>query len=763
MKKFSLKTGFFAMLMLGGYLLCPAVVDAQAGQLNRITCGEWELTTDPVTGMSDISKNQVLLIHQSQPAFKVGEVRYTGSQLPVSKIEETDLNDDFGQGKLIRVIAATADGSVRLEQNYYLYDGKDYLMTDFTIESDATIESNYMAPLCAEGGSAFLPASGNRSLFVPYDNDKWVRYNSFDFGTTTTSYEVGVMYNSATRRGLVVGSVEHTLWKTGIVANTSSENKINTLEVYGGITSSETRDLLAHGAVKGKKIKSPKIFVGYFDDWRTGMETFGEVNAIVAPKLAWDGHVPFGWNSWGAIQTKLSYQNATEVSEYVSTSLQPNNYSNDNTVYIGLDSYWDNITYANLVKFVKYCKARGQKAGTYWTPFVDWAKNPDRAVEGVEGAYYRDIYLYADGKPQEIAGAYALDPTNPITQKRAELYLKRFKDQGFEYLKLDFMTHGSLESDSHYDPEVYTGIQAYNIGLQHIVKFLNNQMFLNFSISPLFPSNYANSRRIACDAYKSISETEYTLNSLTYGWWLNRVYSYNDADNVVFNGVSLGENRARMTSGVVTGMFTIGDDFSNAGYATAKQRAEKFLTDKEVIRICRRGVSFRPVEDGIGNVAADMFMSNAADTLYLAVFNYTIQKTTPEINFDRLGLEKGVNYVVHELWENELMEKTDSWTESIPRRDVKLFKIYPGDLSSLSDVSVSSDFTCYPNPCFDWLTVGVAGEPADYTVHSLLGNVVRQFQGVTETIYVGDLEAGVYLLTRTCATGKSETVSFIKQ
>ena len=28
--------------------------------------------------------------------------------------------------------------------------------------------------------------------------------------------------------------------------------------------------------------------------------------------------------------------------------------------------------------------------------------------------------------------------------------------------------------------------------------------------------------------------TEYLLNSVTYGWWLDQVYDYNDADHIQF-------------------------------------------------------------------------------------------------------------------------------------------------------------------------------------------------------------------------------------
>jgi alpha-galactosidase len=495
------------------------------------------------------------------------------------------------------------------------------------------------------------------------------------------------------------------------------------------------------------------------------METYADVNAIVAPRLTWNVGKPFGWNSWGVLQTNLSFQNATEVSDYFSTELETNNFSNDSTVYIGLDSYWDNITYPNLVNFVNYCKARGQKAGIYWTPFVDWAKDPNRAVEGANGYYYRDIYLYANGKPQSVDGAYAIDPTHPASKLRAELYLNRFKSDGFKYIKLDFMTHGSLEADSHYDSTVYTGIQAYNQGMQHIVNYLGNSMYLNLSISPLFPANIANGRRIACDAYGSIADTEYTLNSLTYGWWLDHVYSYNDPDNIVLNGFTEGENRARITSSVITGIYNVSDDFSTTGPKTSKDRAALYITNPEVNRIARLCKSFMPVESGNGQSAANMFMSQYADTIYVALFNYSINVQQTLLDFNRNGLNIGTTYEVKELWGNTISERSNSWTESLPRMDARIYKIYPKKDTAISPVQSNPEFSFYPNPCSGKLDVKMINDQKikNISIYSLLGVKVRQFFEPSTSLQLNDLKSGVYYIHATSHSGEIFTSSLVKK
>ena len=74
-----------------------------------------------------------------------------------------------------------------------------------------------MAPVNVDSISGFLQAGDNRALFVPFDNDKWIRYQSHPLGfDTLVSYEVTAIFNNESRNGLVIGSVEHDNWKTGI-------------------------------------------------------------------------------------------------------------------------------------------------------------------------------------------------------------------------------------------------------------------------------------------------------------------------------------------------------------------------------------------------------------------------------------------------------------------------------------------------------------------------------------------------------------------
>ena len=298
---------------------------------------------------------------------------------------------------------------------------------------------------------------------------------------------------------------------------------------------------------------------------------------------------------------------------------------------------------------------------------------PERTIKDAPDYKFQDVYLYANGQPQELDGAYAIDPTHPAIEEMMKKTSDLFRRCGFKYVKMDFMTHGAMEADKWYNPEIRTGIQGYNYGMQLLNKYFGD-MYLNLSISPVFPAHYANSRRIACDAWNKIKDTEYTLNALSYGWWQDEVYQYNDADHLVLREATEGENRARITSGAITGLYIVGDDFSKGGKQIDKDRALKFLTNPDVNAVAK-GVSFSPVE-GNGEKSEHQFIHHDADgTSYFAIFNYSEDEMNATISLERMGLDPAANYQAKELWSGNEQPVKEKLTVTVPAKDALLYKI----------------------------------------------------------------------------------------
>jgi alpha-galactosidase len=635
------------------------------------TPADWKIVYDKSSKTLRITRSAGNVDFQLYASYKWNGQLITTKSYARSMLSVKSLNDAFGKGSLLQVTYRD-EKLPTLVQSFYQYTGKDYLLTDFTLEAGSgNIASNYMAPVNLGDMTQVLGNGDNRALFIPFDNDKWIRFQShpLDF-STLTSYETTAVFNGNTRKGLVVGSVEHDFWKSAVIMNKA--DKGYTLTCYGGAADSTTRDLLPHGAREGHLIKSPKVMLGVFSDWRTGMEAYGTVNAIIAPVKTWKKAMPMGWNSWGVLQFNISYQKALEVSDFFHEHLQPNHFVNgDSEVVIGLDSGWDRFTEEQLKDFVQHCKANGQMAGIYWTPFTDWGKRPDAAVKEAPAYKFKDIYLYANGQPQDLDGAYAIDPTHPAIEQRMQKVAALFHRCGFQYVKVDFMAHGAINADKWYNPQVKSGIAAYNYGMQLLDKYFGD-MYINLSIAPVFPAQYAQSRRIACDAWNKIKDTEYTLNAVSYGWWIDKIYKFNDADHVVLQQASEGENRARVTSAVVTGLFISGDDFSKEGSEEGKAKAKIFLTNAEV-NAAVMGRSFRPVE-GSGQRSEDQFMiTDAQGNTYYAVFNYTEDARNMQLPLERLGLDPRKHYSVRDLWSHTDIDAAGAI--SIPSKDVRFLKI----------------------------------------------------------------------------------------
>ena len=592
------------------------------------------------------------------------------------------IKDGFGKGISLQ-IANKQDGQPDLTQTYSFYAESPFFLTRAEAAGASPVSANYFAPLVTNtnGGVDVGVVADGRVLSVPYDNDMWIRHQAVPINAADTSYEVSAVYDNTTRSGLIVGSVTHDTWKTGI-RFAGGANKLNALEVYGGASSAKTHDSQPHGTVTGSRLQSPTVFVGFYDDYRAGMEAYGRANAVIAPPLEFgkrvpDG-VPVGWNSWGAYESRLTFQDVIDTSNFIKASLQKQGFNNDGTTYVNMDSYWDNLTDAQLAEAVATIKRNGQKAGIYWGPFVYWGDNMDQPVEGSTTYKYGDILLRdADGKLlPKLDGAYAVDPTHPGAKQRMDYYLKKFKKLGFEYIKLDFLTHGALEG-RHFDPKVQTGTQAYNQGMAYVDKLVADQMFISESIAPLFPSQYAHSRRIATDTFGSISDTEFELNALTYGWWQNgTIYSYTDPDHMALSRAgSLTEARSRVNSAVISGtVFLNSDDMHDQ---RAQEYMKTLLTNKTVLALAKKGEAFRPLEGNTGAKAAETFVLKDKDAYYLAVFNYDKSPAAKTVDLARAGLKAGTAYKVTDLWTNAGSSVTGQLAVQLEGTESKLFRLEP--------------------------------------------------------------------------------------
>ena len=419
-------------------------------------------------------------------------------------------------------------------------------------------------------------------LLVPYDNDAWVRYEAREAADATPaqrSFEVGAFYDSRSRDGLVIGSLDRDRWKTAVLADGGRRGGLDRLQVGAGITDWSydygdadnrfqfNREKRSHNPVTGTTVRSPRIFVGMYADWRDRdgdlrhrglpdgrLTHLGQGHPVRLQQLGRPGRASGRRERADEPGLGLHRRRAAGVPQHVGGIPGP---------YVGIDSYWDKLIspqyeferedadWSKLEAYVAKVRSNGQEPALYFQPFAHfWQEGIDAKIrgtalcDGCPNQTLRQMALHINGQPVLHNGAWALDPTNPGVINRGRIALEKFRELGVRYVKLDFLTHGYLEADGWFDPNVHSGEQAFHQGMTEVSQILGDDMFVDLAISPLFASQYAHARRISCDVHGAMNNwhesdpdqyqksTENLLNSVTYGWWLDRVYAYNDADHV---------------------------------------------------------------------------------------------------------------------------------------------------------------------------------------------------------------------------------------
>lgn len=675
-----------------------------AGDLN-INTGEWNLTFDESSKTITIEQSEKTILKNVYVRIINGNNEtLESSSYPDINLSKESITDDFGAGEKYTYTYSGLSGKEDIQQVFYFYPQRNYLITEaYIVAKDGeTAKTNWIAPIVTNTSVTFLPADSYNYVYdMPHDNDNWRGYsaNPWSIGQAMTSSEVSALYNTKSREGLCVGSIEHENWKTGVTATPNGTNRLRNLTVFGGYVSERTNDIRPekctpvekHGSISGEKVKSPKIFLGYYDDWRNGLEDLGDATAILRPKLTWNGGTIFAWQSWGGMADKVNYEGVMDVVEFFKNELYPNNFHNENnTCYIVLDSYWSNLNDNQLSQFVKKCKEYGFHPGIYHCPFSFWgdaSKAKGWMVEGTDYDYDA-ILLRGNGDFRKIE-SYALDPTHPGTLAMTKYRFDKFKELGFEYVKLDFINNGTLEADSYYEPSVTTGMQAYTYGMTKILEMAGD-MFVDLSIAPVFPA-MGHARRISCDAWGELNNSQYCLNSLNLGWWLDRIYPYNDPDHLVLQkSENDGAARIRYTCGAMTGTVLLGDNYSLKGSCLGSQeyrdRAMRVATNDAVNEVARIGRSFRPVEGGLEfnfsrygfNYHVDNeFVLDTDKALYYVCLNYdTTSSLNKSRDFQRLGINATDIKNITELWTGaKIAINGDAFAVDIPACDVRIYRL----------------------------------------------------------------------------------------
>lgn len=766
---------------------------AFAGNLD-ISDGGWNIVFDNSSKTISYSQNGTTLIKGAfVRILNASEETLESTQYPNVSLTHASYNDALGNCTKYTYTYSGLTGKDNIENIIYIYPDRGYILVEADLVANGgTAKTHYIAPIVTTTSNTFLPSGGNNKIYdMPFDNDNWVGYSAqpWNIGQANTSCEVSAMYDVTSREGLVVGSIEHDNWKSGITVTPRGSNRLRNLTVAAGVVGKRTNDvwdgrpsISKHGSIMGQRVRSPRYFFGFYDDWRNGLENLGDATEKLCPKLPWKDGTVFAWQSWGGMAEKVNYEGAVDVSNFFHDELQPAGFHNENGIcYMVLDSYWDNLSEDQLKRFVENCKANGQRPGIYTTPFSYWGSESDaekyRPYDGCQWTW-ADMALKADGKLRKIS-SIALDPTHPGTIEYNRRRFEMFKRLGFEYVKLDFINNGALESDSYYVDSITTGMQAYTYGMNKIIEQADG-MFIDLSIAPIFPAK-GHARRISCDSWGELDNSMYSLNSIELGWWLDRVYQYNDPDHLVLSKAeNEGAARIRYTCGAITGTVLLGDNYSLKGTYQGKQSerdlALKIATNTDINNVARIGKSFRPVEGAMNTQfnryqytygVDNEFVLNTDNAFYYVVFNYNKENSfTKQADFSRIGISASDVKGIKELWTGESVDFTATgFTVSVPSCDVRVYRL--DKLSSTSGVksvkaNSSSIKVGYSNGS---LSVEAPEAVASISVYNMAGGVCinESLSGNSSNIVLQEqnLNKGVYVANVCCRGGSKNSLKFV--
>lgn len=574
-----------------------------------------------------------------------------------------------------------------LIQHFIIEENKPYFTTWLTIKSNKTIVCNCLCPM-----DFVYPDSSCKELFlsleekmlcVPYDNDMWVHYDATPLRPGRTSYDITAIYDDLNLNGLIIGALDFDTFKNGIKC---SAYDARSFSVISGIADENTHDHLEHGYIEAKEVSSSKFICGFYKDIRDGLEEYGRLlkNDNIFP---WNHGVVFGYNTYSALTINTNINHMHSAADLIHEKL--NNFkSEENVTYINFDAVFG-IKKKDIKELIQKLHSRNQKVGWYMNPLSHLAIQDYIPLRGNKLKFRKDILMRNDDGSlyPPIDNKYPIDITIPEAEQDFRLALREFVKMDFDYLKIDFLSHGAVEG-KRFNKNIKTGRQAliyfYNIVKEELdPKKIHKEIFISSSIAPLFPCGYSHARRCSCDAFGHHEDVKYVLNALNYGWWTNEtLYQFNDPDHtVLYNSMvdgrtttTIEEARSRYNASAISGtVMLLSDNYGIDGdkniINNSIDRALKLANNKEINKIIRLNKAFRPLT--MYDTSNIYYLNDDED--YLAVFNFDNKKRCYEIRADKIGFKKQGK--LKNLNNNKTIEYKNNILIELKPYDSSIFKL----------------------------------------------------------------------------------------
>lgn len=660
--------------------LLPCAHAAQFSQQgNEITVrhGDYTLRYHLNSGEGDILWRDTPLIAGFHSEAQLQALTLNSQQASQRSSEWQTINDKrWGQGNKLALTARFADGRT-LTTDFWFFDDKPWLLSDMMVSAPTTQTVSRLTPIAAAFADIGV-GSDKRIYTTPYTNN-------FDFGVAPVnrfglsqngtdrfadpqepmvkfngiSHWVTALFDNQNRHGLVAGAATVQKWKSSQQLGEAKQPNapLSQFALYNW-----------GGEQRGTQVASDFFFLGYFSDYRDGLETYGAVYNQGEPGMRWQGKVPVGFNAFYSHDSYGKARDMYAMTDYIARQLKPLGYE-----YVNMDGGFQPDGYPQgMTAFTSYVHKKGLKAGGYLTPFAIYENWLDLPVDNT-GYTHRDACLKdKNGKLiKTYLGSYALDMSHPAAQYIVRRNIKNYIDWGFDYIKLDFLDMGLYEGQ-HYDPTV-NGIQNYRLGMQIMrdeALKAQHPVFLDASISPLLPAAFTQGRRAACDTSLGVADysgIERQAFNSALSWWSNgTLYRYNDADMFVPEQLLQGDNRSgqraalRLATAVAMdgGHWLVGD---NLPFVDEDRSA--WLENKALLALATTGIAARPLR--LNNVyhqgehSPEVLVQRAPDnSVYVSLTNWSDTEKSWQLSAAELGLTGSAPWQVSSLFDGIRWQQT---------------------------------------------------------------------------------------------------------
>jgi hypothetical protein len=305
-------------------------------------------------------------------------------------------------------------------------------------------------------------------------------------------------------------------------------------------------------------------------DMIAGLDLYGRLVAETVPPLAWSGGTPRGWATWYDLFEDVTPADVRDHIDILSQSefrdagyrvLQIDDgyekafgdWDENDKFAVGMDALAAEIAAAGLVPGIWIAPLMVDET----LPIV--ADNPDMFVHLADGS------LRTTGDP--LTGRWVcLDVTHPDGEAFLRETIRRFIEDGYTYLKLDFLFAGAVEGVRH-DPDL-TSLEAYALACDIISDEAGPDAFLLASGQPFLPSaGRFHAARTSDDiVIKTWDTTNYRMSGVIARYnaarfWAERLF-ITDPDNLALRErLTLEEAYATAVSNLLGGQnLFLGDD-----------------------------------------------------------------------------------------------------------------------------------------------------------------------------------------------------------